>query len=314
MPDAMPARMLRPDGSAPDLGSPNARAVYRDLLRFGPRSRSELTSRLGLSAPTVTRAARDLLDAGWLHTLGPVARAKGRPHEPLDIEENEGPRFLGVKVTADEVHAVASTVRGNVLEELTLPLESTAPTAVVEAIAGPVEALTGAHPHLLGLGISVGGRVADRRTVLGSQLLDWDQVIKTNLYGPFFLAKAALPHFIEQGFGRIVNISSFVGETGRIGQSNYAASKAGLFGLTKTLALETAGKGITVNCVIPGAIETEMSRKLPAEILQTVIDMVPMKKMGSPEDIAEAVQFLCSDKAGYITGALIPVTGGLLMM
>ncbi|MBL8929458.1 MAG: 3-oxoacyl-ACP reductase FabG [Kineosporiaceae bacterium] len=175
-----------------------------------------------------------------------------------------------------------------------------------------VEAVIRDHGRLDHL-VNNAGIVRDR-TAIKMQLLDWDQVIKTNLYGPFFLAKAALPHFIEQGFGRIVNISSFVGETGRIGQSNYAASKAGLFGLTKTLALETAGKGITVNCVIPGAIETEMSRKLPAEILQTVIDMVPMKKMGSPEDIAEAVQFLCSDKAGYITGALIPVTGGLLMM
>ena len=107
------------------------------------------------------------------------------------------------------------------------------------------------------------------------------------------MAKAALPKMIEHGFGRIINISSFVGETGRIGQSNYSASKAGLFGLTKTLALETAQKGVTVNCVIPGAIETEMSGSLPAEILQAVIDMVPMKKMGQGEDIAEAVKYLC---------------------
>jgi NAD(P)-dependent dehydrogenase (short-subunit alcohol dehydrogenase family) len=157
------------------------------------------------------------------------------------------------------------------------------------------------------------GIVRDR-TAIKMQLLDWDQVIKTNLYGPFFLAKAAIPHFTEAGFGRIINISSFVGETGRVGQANYAAAKSGLFGLTKTLALETAGKGITVNCIIPGAIETEMSGKLPAEILQAVIDMVPMKKMGSPDDIASAVHYLCSEEAGYITGALLPVTGGLLMM
>ena len=128
------------------------------------------------------------------------------------------------------------------------------------------------------------------------------------------MAKAALPHMIEKGFGRIVNVSSFVGETGRIGQSNYSASKAGLFGLTKTLALETATKGVTVNCIIPGAIETEMSGSLPAEILQAVIDMVPMKKMGQGEDIAEAVKYLVSEEAGYVTGALLPVAGGLLMM
>src|SRR5690625_4619483 len=104
------------------LGSANARAVYRDLLRFGPRSRSELTTRLGLSAPTVTRTTRDLLDAGWLHTLGPVARTKGRPQEPLDIEENHGPRFIGAKVTAEEVHAVVATVRRS--EEHTSELQS----------------------------------------------------------------------------------------------------------------------------------------------------------------------------------------------
>ncbi len=157
------------------------------------------------------------------------------------------------------------------------------------------------------------GIVRDR-SALKMQLLDFDQVMKTNLYGPFFMAKAALPAMIEKGFGRIVNISSFVGETGRIGQSNYSASKAGLFGLTKTLALETAQKGVTVNCIIPGAIETEMSGSLPAEILQSVIDMVPMKKMGQGEDIAEAVKYLASDEAGYVTGALLPVAGGLLMM
>ncbi len=157
------------------------------------------------------------------------------------------------------------------------------------------------------------GIVRDR-TAIKMQLLDFDQVMKVNLYGPFFLAKAALPHMFDANFGRIVNISSFVGETGRVGQSNYAASKSGLFGLTKTLALETAGKGVTVNCVIPGAIETEMSGSLPPEILQSVIDMVPMKAMGTGDDIAEAVRFFCSDEAKYITGALLPVAGGLLMM
>jgi NAD(P)-dependent dehydrogenase (short-subunit alcohol dehydrogenase family) len=157
------------------------------------------------------------------------------------------------------------------------------------------------------------GIVRDR-SALKMQLLDFDQVMKTNLYGPFFMAKAALPSMIEKGYGRIINISSFVGETGRIGQSNYSASKAGLFGLTKTLALETAQKGRHRELHHPGAIETEMSGSLPAEILQSVIDMVPMKKMGQGEDIAEAVKYLASAEAGYVTGALLPVAGGLLMM
>ena len=101
------------------------------------------------------------------------------------------------------------------------------------------------------------GAVHDR-TALKMSRLDWEQVIRVDLSGPFYMSKAVLPHFLERGFGRIVNISSIVGQTGRIGQANYSAAKACLFGLTKTLALETATKGITVNCVIPGAIKTDM--------------------------------------------------------
>jgi acetoacetyl-CoA reductase len=161
--------------------------------------------------------------------------------------------------------------------------------------------------------INNAGAVQDR-TALKMTMLQWDQVIKTNLYGPFFMAQAVLPHMIERGSGRIVNISSFVGQTGRIGQANYSAAKAGLFGLTKTLALETAGKGITVNCVVPGAIMTDMVAKLPANIIDAVTQTIPMGTLGKPEDIAAAVRYLVSDEAQYVTGALLPVTGGLLMI
>src|SRR5690625_7733660 len=101
------------------LGSANARAVYRDLLRFGPRSRSELTTRLGLSAPTVTRTTRDLLDAGWLHTLGPVARTKCRPQEPLDIVDKHGPRFISAKIMAEEDDDMDDSIGGCVLDVMT---------------------------------------------------------------------------------------------------------------------------------------------------------------------------------------------------
>ncbi len=161
--------------------------------------------------------------------------------------------------------------------------------------------------------INNAGAVQDR-TVLKMTVLQWEQVIRTNLSGPFFMAQAVLPHMIERGSGRIVNISSFVGQTGRIGQANYSAAKAGLFGLTKTLALETAGKGITVNCVLPGAIMTDMVAKLPANILDAVTQTIPMGTLGKPEDIAAAVRYLVSDEAQYVTGALLPVTGGMLMM
>ncbi|WP_114855104.1 ROK family transcriptional regulator [Brachybacterium sp. YJGR34] len=156
-----------------DLGSESMRAVYRDLLRFGPRSRSELTARLGLSAPTVTRVTRELIEAGRLHPLEVLASTKGRPQEPLDIEENDGPRFIGVKVTAEEIHAVVTTVRGNALEELTLPLRGTAPEVVLEAVSTLALTLAEAHPHVVGVGVSLGGRVDSRRTVVGSTLLGW---------------------------------------------------------------------------------------------------------------------------------------------
>ena len=145
-------------------------------------------------------------------------------------------------------------------------------------------------------------------------LLDWDQVIKTNLSGPFFMARSVLGHMIERGSGRIVNIGSFVARTGRVGQANYSAAKSGLFGLTRTLALETAEKGVTVNCVIPGAIETEMSSALPEHILEAVRQTVPMHEFGTPQDVAQAVAYLVSDQASYLTGVFLPVAGGLVMM
>jgi len=161
--------------------------------------------------------------------------------------------------------------------------------------------------------INNAGAVHDR-TALKMSALDWEQVIRVNLSGPFYMSQAVLPHFIERGFGRIVMISSYVGQVGRIGQANYAAAKAGQFGLTKVLALETATKGITVNCVVPGGIETDMVAALPKEIVQAVVDVIPMHALGKPDDVAEAVRYLVSDEAHYLTGVLLPVAGGLLMM
>jgi acetoacetyl-CoA reductase len=157
------------------------------------------------------------------------------------------------------------------------------------------------------------GAVHDR-SALKMTALDWEQVIRVNLSGQFFMSQAVLGHFIEREFGRIVMVSSYVGQSGRFGQANYAAAKSGLFGLTKTLALETAAKGITVNCVVPGAIKTEMVAALPEDIVQAVIDIIPMHALGTPDDVAEAVRYLVSDQAHYLTGALLPVAGGLLMM
>jgi acetoacetyl-CoA reductase len=151
------------------------------------------------------------------------------------------------------------------------------------------------------------------KTVRKMTIDEWNQVLMVNLSGAFHMTKAVLDHMLERGSGRIVNISSVIGETGNIGQANYAASKSGLFGLTKSLALETARKGITVNCVAPGFIETEMVGAIPKAALDMVIEKIPLRRLGRPEEVARVVRFLLEDEAGYITGAVYSVNGGLEM-
>jgi acetoacetyl-CoA reductase len=140
---------------------------------------------------------------------------------------------------------------------------------------------------------------------------DWHRVLNVNLFGSFCMIKAVVEHMIERGSGRIVNISSLTGQTGNVGQTNYAASKAGLFGLTKSLAMELARRGITVNAIAPGFIDTEMVAAVPAAQLEKYIDRIPMRRMGTPEDVGHLVQFLLEDASGYITGATYNVAGGL---
>jgi acetoacetyl-CoA reductase len=151
------------------------------------------------------------------------------------------------------------------------------------------------------------------KTVRKMTVDDWHAVLRINLSGAFYMTKAVLDHMLERKFGRIVNISSIVGQTGNIGQANYAASKSGLFGLTKSLALETAQKGITVNCVAPGFIETDMVAKVPSEALEKIVEDIPVGRLGQPRDVARAVQFLLDEDAGYITGTVLCVNGGLEM-
>jgi acetoacetyl-CoA reductase len=151
------------------------------------------------------------------------------------------------------------------------------------------------------------------KTVRKMSVDDWRQVLDVNLSGAFQMTKAVLEHMIERGSGRIVNISSVIGETGNIGQANYAASKAGLFGFTKSLALEMAQRGITVNCVAPGFIGTEMVAAIPEAALAKVVEKIPQRRLGRPEEVARVVRFLLEDESGYITGAVYSINGGLDM-
>jgi 3-oxoacyl-[acyl-carrier protein] reductase len=142
---------------------------------------------------------------------------------------------------------------------------------------------------------------------------DWDTVLNTNLKGAFNFTQAIMRPMIKQRSGRIINISSIAGLIGNAGQANYAASKAGLIGLTKTLARELASRGITVNAVAPGLIETDMTTVLSEEIRQGILQKVPLGKLGEPDDIAGAVAYLASPEAKYITGQVLTVDGGMVM-
>lgn len=141
----------------------------------------------------------------------------------------------------------------------------------------------------------------------------WDEVLNCNLGGPFNVTKAILPTMLEAGWGRIINISSIVGQWGNFGQANYAASKGGLISFTMTLARELARKSITANIVAPGFIETDMTKDLPDQVKQQVAGLTPMGRMGKPEEIAAAVAFLASPAASYITGQVLAVNGGMYM-
>jgi 3-oxoacyl-(acyl-carrier-protein) reductase len=141
----------------------------------------------------------------------------------------------------------------------------------------------------------------------------WDEVIAVNLGGPFNVTHAALPTMLEQNWGRIINISSIVGQWGNFGQSNYAATKGGVISFTMTLARELARKNITVNAVAPGFIETDMTKDLPDAVKQQVAAMTPVGRFGKAEEVADAVAFLASPRSSYITGQVLSVNGGMYM-
>jgi 3-oxoacyl-[acyl-carrier protein] reductase len=142
---------------------------------------------------------------------------------------------------------------------------------------------------------------------------DWDEVIETNLRAVFRLSRGVMRGMMKARWGRIVNITSVVGASGNPGQANYAAAKAGVVGMTKSLAAELGSRNITVNCVAPGFIDTDMTRALAEEQKKALLDHIPLGRLGTPEDVAAAVAYLASPQAGYVTGAVLHVNGGMYM-
>lgn len=206
-------------------------------------------------------------------------------------------------------HRVAATYRSGEVPndvlgvqcDVTDPPQVEAAFAQVESALGAVEVL-----------VANAGITRDT-LVLRMSDEDWDQVIATNLTGAFRVARRAARPMIRARFGRIVFISSVVGQLGSAGQVNYAASKSGLVGMARSLARELGSRGVTANVVAPGFIETDMTSELGEDLVKKYAEQIPLGRLGSVDDVAAAVQFLSSDAAGYITGALLPVDGGLGM-
>jgi acetoacetyl-CoA reductase len=167
------------------------------------------------------------------------------------------------------------------------------------------------HGHLDIL-INNAGITVDK-TVRRMTPAEWDRVIHVNLSGAFYLSRGILQHMLDRGYGRIISISSVIGSAGGFGQANYAAAKSGMFGLTMSLALETASKGITVNTVTPGYISTEMTAAVPGNVMEKLVARIPVGRLGEANEVARVVEFLADPESGYITGQVYPVNGGLYM-
>jgi len=202
---------------------------------------------------------------------------------------------------------VACEIRACNAEAVTLNLDVTSPESVKEGFAKILKDKTRIDVLVNNAGIARDGLAVRMKPA------DWELVLKVNLEGAFLCSQQALASMMRSRWGRIVNISSVVGQAGSVGQANYAASKAGLIGLTKSLAQEMGSRGITVNAIAPGYIDTDMTKGLPEELKQKMLASVPLGRMGTPDDIANAVKFLVSEEASYITGHVLAVNGGMYM-
>ena len=208
---------------------------------------------------------------------------------------------------AADAEAVVATLIASGVDAIALPADVTDQQQVDDMVAEAI-----AHFGHLDILVNNAGVFRDK-TIKNLDKSDWDLVIAVNLTGAYNCMHAVVNHMRERESGRIISISSVVGQSGNIGQANYAASKAGIIGLTKAVAREVARRNITVNAVAPGFIDAGMTRTLDEEVVAAVLPQIPMARLGGAGDIAAAVLFLASDSAAYITGQVIAVNGGLYM-
>lgn len=226
-------------------------------------------------------------------------------------------RAIAVMLAARGAHVIAAARGENARETVdAIQAAGGAATMVPADVTDPAstEALVAAAQAAGSVDVLVNNAGITRdQLMLRMKRDDWDAVIATNLTAAFSLSQAVLKPMIRQRRGRIINITSVVGQSGNAGQANYAASKAGLIGFTKALALEVASRNVTVNAVAPGMIETDMTRGLTEDAHTAWADRIPLGRLGTPDDIAAAVCFLASDEASYITGHVLAVNGGMYM-
>jgi len=212
-----------------------------------------------------------------------------------------------VAARGDHAGAVASEIRGAGGRAKAVSVDVTDPATIEAAVAGAL----GQFGRIDILVNNAG--IARDQLLLRMKREDWDAVLATNLTAAFMTVQAVLRPMVKQRYGRIVNVTSVVGQSGNAGQANYAASKAGLIGFTKAVALEVASRNITVNAVAPGLIDTDMTQAITSGAQTSWADRIPQKRLGTPEEVAAAVKFLASDEASYITGHVLAVNGGMYM-
>jgi 3-oxoacyl-[acyl-carrier protein] reductase len=203
--------------------------------------------------------------------------------------------------------AVAAEIRACSGRALTLNFDLTSLDSIKSGVASAIKECGRIDVLVNNAGITKDGLAVRMKPE------DWNLVIQINLTGAFYTSQQVLPAMMKERWGRIVNVASVVGQMGNAGQANYVSSKAGIIGLTKALAREVASRNITVNAVAPGFIETDMTARLPQEVKDQMASTIALKRFGTPDDVAAAVRFLASEEAGYITGNVINVNGGMYM-